>query len=44
MKDHIDRYAIGGRTLYLLNRGSLINIAFTGGFASLRHVSIPSPP
>jgi adenosylhomocysteinase len=34
MKEHIDRYSIGGRTLFLLNRGSLINIAFTGGFAS----------
>jgi adenosylhomocysteinase len=34
MKDLIDRYTIGTRTLYLLNRGSLINIAFTGGFAS----------
>lgn len=34
MKDHIDRYSIGERTLYLLNRGSLLNIAFTGGFAS----------
>lgn len=34
MKALIDRYVIGGRTLFLLNRGSLINIAFTGGFAS----------
>lgn len=34
MKAHIDRYATGGRTLFLLNRGSLINIAFTGSFAS----------
>jgi adenosylhomocysteinase len=34
MKDHIDRYTIGGKTLHLLNRGSLINIAFTGGFAA----------
>lgn len=34
MKDHIDRYSIGSRTLFLLNRGSLINIAFTGSFAS----------
>jgi adenosylhomocysteinase len=34
VKEHIDRYSIGGRTLFLLNRGSLINIAFTGGFAS----------
>jgi adenosylhomocysteinase len=34
MKNHIDRYSIGGRTLFLLNRGSLINIAFTGSFAS----------
>lgn len=34
MKDHINRYSIGDRTLYLLNRGSLINIAFTGSFAS----------
>ena len=33
MKDHIDRYAIGDRALFLLNRGSLINIALTGGFA-----------
>ena len=34
MKAHIDRYAIGDRTLFLLNRGSLINLAFTGSFAS----------
>jgi adenosylhomocysteinase len=34
MKDHIDRYTIDGRMLHLLNRGSLINIAFTGGFAA----------
>lgn len=34
MTDHIERYAIGGRSLHLLNRGSLINIAFTGSFAS----------
>ena len=34
MKDHINRYTIGDRTLYLFNRGSLINIAFTGSFAS----------
>lgn len=34
MKVHIDRYSIGTRALFLLNRGSLINIAFTGGFAS----------
>jgi adenosylhomocysteinase len=34
MKDNIDRYVIGGRILFLLNRGSLINIAFTGGFAA----------
>jgi adenosylhomocysteinase len=34
MKDHIERYTVDGRTLFLLNRGSLINIAFTGGFAS----------
>lgn len=34
MSDHIDRYRVNGRTLYLLNRGSLINIAFTGGFTS----------
>lgn len=34
MKDHIDRYTVGERSLYLLNRGSLLNIAFTGGFAS----------
>lgn len=32
MRDHVDRYTIGGRPLFLLNRGSLINIAFTGGF------------
>ena len=32
MKDHIERYAIGGRTLFLLNRGSMINLAF-GSFA-----------
>jgi adenosylhomocysteinase len=31
MKQHIERYAIGSRALFLLNRGSLINIAFTGG-------------
>lgn len=34
MKDHIDRYAIGSRTLFLLNRGSMINLAFTGGSAT----------
>jgi adenosylhomocysteinase len=34
MVDHIDRYRIGDRTIHLLNRGSLLNIAFTGGFAS----------
>jgi len=33
MKAHIERYAIGGRSLFLLNRGSLINIAFTGNLA-----------
>ncbi len=33
MKNHIDRYSIGGRKLFLLNRGSLINLAF-GTFAS----------
>ena len=33
MKDHIDRYAIGSRTLFLLNRGSLINLA-AGSFAT----------
>ena len=33
MKDHIERYSIGGRSLFLLNRGSLINIAFTGNLA-----------
>jgi adenosylhomocysteinase len=33
MKDHIERYAIGSRSLFLLNRGSLINIAFTGNLA-----------
>lgn len=32
--DHVDGYRIGDRTLYLLNRGSFINIAFTGGFTS----------
>lgn len=32
MKEHIERYAIGGRTLFLLNRGSMINLAF-GSFA-----------
>ena len=32
MKDHIERYSISGRALFLLNRGSLINIAFTGSF------------
>ena len=32
MKDHIDRYSIGDRTLFLLNRGSMINLAF-GSFA-----------
>ena len=43
MKDHIDRYSIGSRTLFLLNRGSLINLALP---AALRAptVSIPSPP
>jgi adenosylhomocysteinase len=34
MKDHIERYAIGERTLFLLNRGSMINLAFTGGSAT----------
>jgi adenosylhomocysteinase len=34
MKDHIERYTIGGRTLFLLNRGSMINLAFTGGSAT----------
>lgn len=33
MKDHIERYSIGGRTLFLLNRGSMINLAFTGSSA-----------
>ena len=33
MKAHIERYTIGGRSLFLLNRGSLINIAFTGNLA-----------
>lgn len=33
MKDHIERYRIGSHSLFLLNRGSLINIAFTGSFA-----------
>jgi adenosylhomocysteinase len=30
MRDHVDRYRIGDRSLFLLNRGSLVNIAFTG--------------
>ena len=34
MKDHIERYVIGSRTLFLLNRGSMINLAFTGGSAT----------
>jgi adenosylhomocysteinase len=34
MKQHIDRYTIGSRTLFLLNRGSMINLAFTGGSAT----------
>jgi adenosylhomocysteinase len=34
MKDHVERYAIGSRTLFLLNRGSMINLAFTGGSAT----------
>ncbi|MEO6396451.1 MAG: NAD(P)-dependent oxidoreductase [Devosia sp.] len=34
MKDHIERYAIGTRTLFLLNRGSMINLAFTGRSAT----------
>ncbi len=34
MKDHVERYAINGRTLFLLNRGSMINLAFTGGSAT----------
>ncbi len=33
MRAHIERYALGGRSLFLLNRGSLINIAFTGNLA-----------
>lgn len=33
MKDHIQRYAVGSRTLFLLNRGSMINLAFTGSSA-----------
>lgn len=33
MKAHIERYALDGRSLFLLNRGSLINIAFTGNLA-----------
>ncbi|OEO32957.1 S-adenosyl-L-homocysteine hydrolase [Devosia insulae DS-56] len=33
MRAHIERYAVGGRSLFLLNRGSLINIAFTGNLA-----------
>ena len=43
MKDHIDRYVISDRTLYLLNRGSLINIAFTGSFGSSDSFD-PFPP
>lgn len=34
MKDHITRYTLAGRSLFLLNRGSLINIAFTPGLAT----------
>jgi adenosylhomocysteinase len=34
MKDHVERYAIGSRTLFLLNRGSMINLAFTGSSAT----------
>ena len=34
MKDHVERYAIGDRALFLLNRGSMINLAFTGGSAT----------
>ena len=34
MRDHIERYVIGGRTLFLLSRGSMINLAFTGGSAA----------
>lgn len=34
MKAHIERYAIGGQELFLLNRGSMINLAFKGGFAT----------
>jgi adenosylhomocysteinase len=33
MKRHIERYSIDKRTLFLLNRGSMINLA-TGSFAS----------
>lgn len=33
MRPLIDRYTIGSRALFLLNRGSLINIAFTGNLA-----------
>jgi adenosylhomocysteinase len=33
MKAHIDRYAIGDRTLFLINRGSLVNLA-RASFAS----------
>ena len=33
MKAHIDRYSIGSRTLFLLNRGSMVNLA-SGNFAS----------
>lgn len=33
MRRHIERYTVGGRSLFLLNRGSLINIAFTGNLA-----------
>jgi adenosylhomocysteinase len=32
LKDHVDRYAIDGRSLFLLNRGSLLNLA-RGHFA-----------
>ena len=34
MKAHIERYRVGERMLYLLNRGSMINLAFTGGSAT----------
>ena len=32
--DHIERYVVAGRRIYLLNRGSMINLASTGGLGS----------